>query len=769
MGRRRKKRPLGLHVSKDTYLSAAAIGLLLLASVTFISFFAQAASVNIFLQKFISQAFGWGAIFMPFILALAGLTLLRSIRWSFLTLNTLIGSIWTFLSILGLFHLIFAFHEPYLQAMLGEGGGLLGFYISDFLKNAISTPGAFVALLASFLLSLVLTLNTSLDNMIKFALTALSFVKENIIERLTAFVKGRKFVKKSDEEEVVEGEEESEDKSNQEEEFVGSRKFEKEPQTVVLSPPSVPSTVSAGGDVVPLRDAAKKTGARIPLKEETVSNLPGEDYIWEYPPLTILSSEGGAEALRGDVNLNAQRIEDTLQSFGVKARVVEVNKGPAVTQYALEIAKGTKITKITNLTNDLALALAAPTGAVRIEAPIPGRSLIGIEVPNQSSAIVNLRTIMESKVMKESVSKLTVALGLNVSGDPVVSTIEKMPHVLVAGSTGSGKSVLLHSFIATLLFRNSPQELKLILIDPKRVELPQYSDIPHLLTPVIVEPDKALPALKWAIAEMERRYRLFENAKARNIKSYNEALGFQALPYIVIIVDELADLMMVAPADVEKSICRLAQMSRATGIHLVLATQRPSVDVLTGLIKANIPTRIAFNVTSQIDSRVIIDQTGAEKLLGKGDMLYVPPDASKPMRLQGAYLADKEIHGLIDFLRKSEVEPMYEEEVTSYQAEIDSLSLTDGERDSLFTEAVGIVCNYDRASASLLQRRLKIGYARAARILDELEAAGVVSGSDGSKPREVLITSPDQLVAREAAASSGDADVEDSDLEPYEE
>jgi S-DNA-T family DNA segregation ATPase FtsK/SpoIIIE len=389
---------------------------------------------------------------------------------------------------------------------------------------------------------------------------------------------------------------------------------------------------------------------------------------------------------------------------------------------------------------------------VRIEAPIPGRSLIGIEVPNQSSAIVNLRFIMESPAMKEAKSKLAVSLGLDVSGKSVVSSLDRMPHILVAGSTGSGKSVLLHSFINTLLYRNSPQELKLILVDPKRVELPQYSGIPHLLTPVIVEPEKALPSLKWTISEMDRRYRLFENAKVRNIKAYNESLGFQALPYIVIVVDELADLMMLAPVEVEKSICRLAQMSRATGVHLVLATQRPSVDVLTGLIKANIPCRIAFNVISQVDSRVIIDQGGAEKLLGRGDMLYVPPDASKPTRLQGAYVTDKEIKSLIDFLKKSEIEPEYQEEVTTFSGPV-SASIEE-ERDELFDEAVHTVCSYDRASASLLQRRLKIGYARAARLLDELEVSGVVGQADGSKPRDVLISDPKQILGKKDGENS---------------
>ena len=319
-----------------------------------------------------------------------------------------------------------------------------------------------------------------------------------------------------------------------------------------------------------------------------------------------------------------------------------------------------------------------------------------------------------------------------------------MPHVLVAGATGSGKSVLINSFISSLLFRASPSEVKLILIDPKRVEFSSYSDIPHLHTPVIVEPDKALAALRWAVSEMERRYKLFENARVRNIAGYNDLSGFQALPYLVIIVDEFADLMHVAPVEIEKSVCRIAQMARAVGIHLILATQRPSVDVLTGLIKANIPTRIAFNVTSQVDSRVVLDQQGAEKLLGRGDMLYVPPEASKPQRIQGVYVSDGEINDLVKFLRSTNVAPEYQEDVTkpilsSNTFSSSAIGVSSGEQDSLFDEAKKLVQQSDRASSSLIQRRLSVGYARAARILDELEAAGVVGAANGSKPRDVLL------------------------------
>ena len=428
--------------------------------------------------------------------------------------------------------------------------------------------------------------------------------------------------------------------------------------------------------------------------------------------------------------------------------MVEVNLGPAVTQYALEVALGTKLSKITALERDLALALAAPTGTIRIEAPIPGRSLIGIELPNKSPEFVPLKKMMQASDMKEAKSKLTVSLGLDVSGKPVVADLSVMPHILIAGQTGSGKSVCINSFLASLLFRASPSEVKLILVDPKRVELTSYNSVPHLLTPVIVEPQNVISALRWILAEMDRRYKLFAQAGARNISGFNDMSGFQALPYIVLVIDELADIMFYSPVEVEDAVTRIAQMSRATGIHMVLSTQRPSVDVITGLIKANIPCRVAFAVASQVDSRVILDMQGAEKLLGRGDMLYLPPDQAKPLRIQGAYVTDKEINSLISFLKNQGVKPQYTEEVTSMpKPGTTKVEGIDGELDELFKEAVRIVCQYDRASASLLQRRLSIGYARAARIIDQLESAGVVSSPEGSKPREVLIQNAEEFIA----------------------
>lgn len=490
-----------------------------------------------------------------------------------------------------------------------------------------------------------------------------------------------------------------------------------------------------------------------PQKEEIPSavNIPGEEGVWEYPPLSLLSDSVSGKADRGDIKANAAVIEKTLDSFGIQAKVVEVNLGPAVTQYAIEVAMGTKLSKITALANDLALALAAPSGQIRIEAPIPGRSLVGIELPNRSPEFVPLRRILESDAMKDSKSRLSLSLGLDVSGKPMVADLSRMPHALIAGQTGSGKSVAINSFISTFLFRASPSEVKFILVDPKRVELTGYNGIPHLLAPVITEPEKVVSALKYLIQEMDHRYKMFAQVGARNIDSYNEISGFQALPFIVLVIDELADVMLYSPVEVEDAITRLAQMSRATGIHMLLSTQRPSVDILTGLIKANIPSRIAFAVASQVDSRVILDMQGAEKLLGRGDMLFLPPEEAKPKRIQGAYVGDSDIQKLIEFLKKTGVAPQYTEEVTTMPTRPSGPGPGE-ERDELFGDAVRVVCDHDRASASLLQRRLSVGYARAARILDQLEAAGVVGPAEGSKPREVLIRNAEEFLTQTAAS-----------------
>ena len=414
----------------------------------------------------------------------------------------------------------------------------------------------------------------------------------------------------------------------------------------------------------------------------------------------------------------------------------DVNVGPTVTQYTLRPEEGIKLNKITTLDNDLALALAAHP--IRIEAPIPGRSLVGIEVPNTKPAIVKIRDLLESDQFKQDTGKLKFALGENVAGVPQILDLTDMPHLLIAGATGSGKSVSINTLLISLLYQHSPADLRLLLVDPKRVELNIYNDIPHLLTPVVTEVKKTVNALHWVVAEMDRRYQLFADAKKRDISSYNEMMGkARRLPYIVVIIDELADLMALAPREIEGSIVRLAQMARATGIHLVVATQRPSVNVITGLIKANITARIAFTVPSQVDSRTILDVAGAEKLLGSGDMLYQGSDIAKPRRIQGVLIKEKEVRRVTEFIKSQVPEVRYDEEITTYKPE--PARGREGPDDELYEQAKEIVINSQFASATLLQRKLRIGYPRAARLLEFLEEEGVIGPQSGSKPREVLV------------------------------
>jgi len=467
------------------------------------------------------------------------------------------------------------------------------------------------------------------------------------------------------------------------------------------------------------------------------------------PPLSLLDDTSDKPS-SGDIKANANIIRRTLMSFGIPVEVTEVHVGPAVTRYSLKPAEGVKVSKITTLSNDLALALAAHP--VRIEAPIPGKSLVGVEVPNKTSALVRIKHVLVLDAFKTS-GPLALALGKDVSGEAVFANIAKMPHLLIAGSTGSGKSVAIHSLIVSLLYKNAPELMRFILIDPKRVELSVYEDIPHLVTPVITDAKKAILALKFAIKEMERRYGMLLERKARDIASFNQhavKLHMQPLPYLLVIIDELADLMSMYPREIEASIVRLAQMARATGIHLVVSTQRPSVEIITGLIKANITSRIALQVASQVDSRTILDTAGAEKLLGSGDMLYISSELSKPRRLQGVFIGDKEITKVAEFIaahnRRTAEEVSFahaEEKDDRSMFENSSLNLEEHEDadadDPLYDEAVETVKNAGKASASLLQRRLKVGYARAARLLDIMEANGVIGPGEGAKPREVYV------------------------------
>ncbi|MDA2921639.1 DNA translocase FtsK [Patescibacteria group bacterium AH-259-L07] len=450
-------------------------------------------------------------------------------------------------------------------------------------------------------------------------------------------------------------------------------------------------------------------------------------------PLHLLDSTSSKPSA-GDIKASKLIIKRTLENFNIPVEMGEIKVGPTVTQYTLKPAEGIKLSKITTLHNDLSMALAAHP--IRIEAPIPGRSMVGIEVPNVRVAVIRLKEILASDTFKKRKSNLTISLGRDVAGRIWLADLSNMPHMLVAGSTGSGKTIFLNSVIVSLIYQNAPEDLRFILIDPKRVELTLYDELPHLLTPVITDVDKTINALKWTIGEMERRFDIMHDAKKRNIDTYNSAFSNNRLPYIIVIIDELADLMVTAPHEVETCIIRLAQMARATGIHLVMATQRPSVDIITGLIKANITTRVAFSVASAVDSRTILDFAGAERLLGRGDMLFVSPEISKPRRLQGPYVSDIEIKKVVEYL-KNIAKPLYEEEVTESQPDDIHSHFGDLKKDEFLDEARETVVAAGKASASYLQRRLRIGYARAARLLDLLEEEGTIGPAEGSKPREV--------------------------------
>lgn len=692
------KRGFRLRLKKETTFSITKIFFFAVAGLILISFSRQGAILLKFNDLLVTY-FSWTSIFLPFIFLSFAFLMIKT-KFPLGQPNVIVGGLLFFVSVMTL-----------------SKAGILGLTAWDGMAALITKIGAAIVLIGTSIVGLIVLFNTSLEAVYKLLV--------GWWEVVSRYVFGHKQMKISG----VGG-----NLSKSQLKLNGTNQPDRSPNAT-----NNPSAAKA----------AQSTSAQEPLEQKLVSNVPGEELIWKYPGMDLLSQNDIGKAERGDIRGNAGIIEKTLESFGIDAKVVEVNGGPAVTQYALEVALGTKLSKITSLERDLALALAAPTGTIRIEAPIPGRSLIGIELPNRAAEFVSLRKMLESDEMQGSKSKLAVSLGLDVSGRPIIADIGRMPHVLIAGQTGSGKSVCINAFLASILFRAAPTEVKLILVDPKRVELTGYNGIPHLLSPVIVEPEKVISALRWVMAEMDRRYKLFAEAGARNIDGYNEMSGFQALPYIVLVIDELADIMLFSPVEVEDSITRITQMSRATGIHMVLATQRPSVDVITGLIKANVPSRIAFAVASQVDSRVILDAQGAEKLLGKGDMLYLPPDQAKPMRIQGAFVNDKEIQSLVSFIKNQGIPTHYTDEVTTMsKAGTVKIAGIEGDMDDLFAQAVKVVCQYDKASSSLLQRRLSIGYARAARIMDQLEAAGVVSPSDGSsKPREVLVQNADDFLA----------------------
>ncbi len=650
--------------------------------------------------------FGFSAALLPVIFALIAYMLFLPNDYSVRAHNYL-GFIGVTATLAGLFHIGIDSSLALAKAQDGVGGGYIGYFISSVMLTVLNVAASIIILLAMLAIFTILASNTDLS---------------------TIF--GRFF-----------------------------KMFRPDPDAMSdLKVNDATDTGfmvndNSGANTLPVRGelalGTMAVMAKRPAKDEGPQEAltAGADENWKSPALDLLSSQG-SKADAGDVKANATIIQQTLESFGIGVTMGEVNVGPTVTQYTFAPPSGVKLNKITTLDTNLALSLAAHP--IRIEAPIPGKSAVGVEVPNKGIALVRLRGVLETPEWNKLDTPLTFALGRDVSGIPMYADLAKMPHMLIAGATGSGKSAMINAFLTSLLYRNNPNELKLILVDPKRVELGLYNDIPHLLTPVINEPEKCISALKWAVAEMESRYILLDAAKNRNIIEYNKAHPDDAMPYIVIVIDEMADLMVLAAADVETLIVRLAQMARAIGIHLVLATQRPSVDVITGTIKANIPARLAFSVASQIDSRTILDQMGAEKLLGKGDMLFSSPDFMKPRRIQGAFLDENEVKAITDYLR-NERAPQYNDEVLAQKVSIGGSHGGGGDigdiDDVMYEQAAEAVIRAGKASTSMLQRRLRVGYARAARLIDLLEEQGVVGPADGARPREVLVTSLDSVRA----------------------
>ena len=673
-----------------------------LTLLSLLSFFRATGTIGVYITQALSKVLGWGDWTFPVILLILCYQLLRPARYDVKLINY-IGLTLTVIGYSGLLHLPVRTSPLSDIIVQGRGGGYLGFAIGNTLLGITAFWGTLVILLAVFLVGLFIFLNTSFNSLIAFW--------QHIRYAIDAWLEKRKTLKANQmvhEEPSYPGhfkteelQEDQEDDEMEEDKGVGPEPEEEAIQTIPRTP-------------------RRATMSKIDL------------------PIDLLTSSTDVPA-SGDIKASMKKIEEALKSFGIEVTMGEVNVGPTVTQYTLKPVEGVKLNQITALHNDLSLALAAHP--IRIEAPIPGKSLVGIEVPNSAVSLVKLREVLQSNLYINRRSNLMVALGKDVTGKVIMADLEKMPHLLIAGATGSGKSVCINSMIISLLYQNSPDILKLILVDPKRVELTTYDGIPHLVTPVITDIEKTINALRWAVHQMEERYKLIAQAGKKNIQTYNEGRLFEKMPYLIIIIDELADMMMVAAREVESAVIRLAQMSRAVGIHLILATQRPSVNVITGLIKANITSRIAFAVASATDSRTIIDSSGAEKLLGNGDMLYISAELSKPKRIQGAFVSDEEIAAVTGYLREHG-EPQYEAEVTERRHGPTSIvrGFDSEAEEGDVLQAAEVVVRAKRASATLLQSRMRIGFAKASRILDILEERGIIGPQNSSKPRDVLIT-----------------------------
>lgn len=699
-----------------------------LAFISLLSLFDLAGDLGKIINQLLKTFFGWADWLFAICLIIFGYLLLNQEKLK-INARNIFGLFLLFLIFTGIFQTVLNFNED-VKLIENQGGGYLGFALVFPLKQIMGWWATVIILIALFFISLLLTFNTSIKNLILFLPKFWQKIK-NLL--LTKKIK-----------EITE---------------VASPTISKKEESSLVG--------FTNKKLGPGPETEEKESFTL---EEDISIIKSKKHYAKIDiPLDLLDGHS-TKPTSGDIKSNMEKIKATLEHFGLIVEMNEVNVGPTVTQYTLKPAEGLKLSKIVALQNDLALTLAAHP--IRIEAPIPGKSLVGIEVPNQIVAVVKLKEILESPIFQKRRGNLYFALGKDVAGQAWIADLESMPHLLIAGATGSGKSVCINSLIISLLYQNSSENLKLILIDPKRVEMTNYNDIPHLLTPVITEVDKTINALRWVINEMDERYKFLSRHNKRNITVYNQSVLFNKLPYIIIVIDELADLMAVAPREVEGAIIRLSQIARAVGIHLVMATQRPSVNVITGLIKANITSRIAFAVASQVDSRTILDLAGAEKLLGKGDMLFISSQLSKPKRLQGAYVSDQEIERITGYL-KAKAQPDYQTEVTERQTKTIGISFDEVTYDDdLLEEAKEVILKANKASASLLQRRLRVGYARAARLLDLLEEQGIIGPADGAKPREILVTREDlasDYLAESIPEAEEELTGEEEEKEPLEE
>ncbi|NTU79357.1 MAG: DNA translocase FtsK [Chloroflexales bacterium] len=824
---------LGLALRPEHQRDLFALGLITIALVTII-FFATgiAGGAGSLYVTIVRQAFGGGAIVVPVTLGLLGIAILiqEQFRDSRLSGANVAGTLLIITAILNL--LEFPFHTLPLEERVNQGGGWFGYWMVQGLDSAIGRPAAVLVVLIFGLAGVLLTFNITLRELLG-GLAARGVAFWDLLWSAPRAARAprerpRPALADADlpftpppqsaDEDLVPtpiaarptraslfqrpGEAPAPAGTPQRAAPAPPRSAAPPAVGPTINVPPPPRPVSLPPEVKPTPAGAEATlGAAPPAQPHEVVQEALEGFAissvhraWPLPSLDMLDPTlAGNQIADDDIRRRSRLIEDTLASFKVEAQVVHVNPGPAVTQFEVQPAVGVKVSKITSLEKDLALALAA--SSIRIEAPIPGKSAVGIEIPNSSISVVGLREVMDGEEFEQSRSRLKLPLGKDVSGTPVVADMTKMPHLLVAGATGSGKSVAINTFLCGLLLRHTPDELKLILVDPKMVEMTVYNHIPHLLSPVVTELERVVPTLKWSTREMERRYKIFARHGVRNLDSYKQLArkrsDLEPMPYILIVIDELADLMMMAPDEVETYICRLAQMARATGIHLIIATQRPSVDVITGLIKANFPSRIAFAVTSQVDSRVILDVPGADQLLGRGDMLYMAADSAKLVRIQGTYVSDREVEKLVEFWRKA-VPPDPDDKGAApgkpggslgmagppYSGALPGPRPTDAsagaatpesgrpspvadpsssalappdeafrppaeflstaEQDDLLPQAIDLVKQHQRASASLLQRRLRIGYSKAAQLIDLLEQQGLVGPAEGGRSREVL-------------------------------